>query len=93
MSTKYVTIKKAAQETGYTETAIRSKVDKGIWKEGAEWVRAPDGRILVNLVGYERWVEMGVEFEPPPIARSRSPSAIEVSCVGRGSGVPPLQLT
>ncbi len=29
----------------------------GVWVEGREYVRAPDNRVLVDLEGYERWVE------------------------------------
>jgi hypothetical protein len=53
----YLTIRKFSAESGYSEAAVRSKVRDGIWAEGAVWVRAPDGRILIDVTGYERWVE------------------------------------
>ena len=39
---------KAAELTGYSEKAIRRKIEDGVWLEGHEYVRAPDGRILVD---------------------------------------------
>lgn len=43
--------------TGYTVKAMERKIERGDWREGKEWRRAPDGRIFVDLVGYEKWVE------------------------------------
>ena len=56
-SVRYVLLPKFEELTGYTVKAIESKIDKGIWREGKEFRRAPDGRILVDLEGYQRWVE------------------------------------
>ncbi len=55
MGPRYVTIRKAVELTGYSEDAIRTKKARGEWLEGREWVRSPDGRILIDLEGYERW--------------------------------------
>jgi hypothetical protein len=52
---RHVTIPKAATETGYSEDAIRSKIKRGEWLEGVVWIKAPDGRILIDLEGYEKW--------------------------------------
>lgn len=56
---RYVQLRVAELLTGYTEKAMNAKIDEGIWREGKEWRRAPDGRRLVDLQGYERWVEGG----------------------------------
>lgn len=56
---RYVTADVAAVVTGYTAKAMERKRQDGIWLEGREWVKAPDGRILYDLEGYERWVERG----------------------------------
>jgi hypothetical protein len=56
---RYLTIRKFAAESGYTEDAIRSKIRDGIWREGHEWKRAPDDRVLIDVDGYHRWVESG----------------------------------
>lgn len=42
---------------GYTEKAVESKIDKGTWREGKEFRRAPDGHIMIDLEGVRRWVE------------------------------------
>lgn len=55
MSARHVTIKKFCAETGYTPDAVRSKMKRGDWLEGAVWVKAPDGRILIDMEGYEAW--------------------------------------
>ncbi len=55
--TRYIRIPKFEELTGYTEKAIARKIETGAWREGREYRRAPDGHILVDLQGYERWVE------------------------------------
>jgi len=56
---RYVQLSVASLVTGYSEKAMQNKIDEGVWIEGKEWHRAPDGRRLVDLHGYERWVEGG----------------------------------
>ena len=46
--------------TGYSEKAVRRKVESGAWVEGRQYRRAPDGRLLVDMEGYEAWVERGL---------------------------------
>lgn len=53
--TRYITIKKLSELTRYSEAAIRTKVTRGVWKEDHVWIRGPDGRILIDLEGYEKW--------------------------------------
>ena len=55
----YVVIDKAAEITGYSRRAIEEKIAKGVWLEGKVWRKAPDGRRLISLKGYEQWVEQG----------------------------------
>lgn len=55
---RFVTIDLAASLTGYTAKAIRAKIDKGEWLEDRQYVRR-DGRVLVDLRGYEQWAETG----------------------------------
>lgn len=52
-----VTIPLASTVTGLTEKAIRCNIDKGVWVEGKQYNRAPDGRIWIILKGVEKWVE------------------------------------
>jgi hypothetical protein len=54
---KYVLLPVAEAITGYTIKAIERKIERGDWIEGKIWIRAPDGRILLNIQGFEKWVE------------------------------------
>jgi len=49
---RFVTIGKFSAESGYTEGAVRAKIDRGDWLEGEVYVRAPDGRILIDTEGF-----------------------------------------
>jgi len=55
-TTRFVRIRKFVEMSGYTEQAVRSKIKDGRWIEGREYRRAPDGALLVDLVGFEKWV-------------------------------------
>lgn len=57
---RFVTIQAFALLTGYSEKAIEKKIDDKVWMEGRHYRRAPDGRRLIDLEGFERWVEKGV---------------------------------
>lgn len=57
MTPTYVLIPKAAELTGYTSKAIERKIERGQWREGIEWRRAPDGRRLISMAGVTKWVE------------------------------------
>lgn len=53
----YKTVRQFSAESGYTEAAIRAKMADGTWIENLVWRHAPDGRVLIDLRGYENWVE------------------------------------
>ena len=53
---RFITIKKFAEISGYSENAIRTKIRDSVWVEGYEWHKAPDGRNLIDTEGVERWV-------------------------------------
>jgi len=55
--TRYVLLPLAALVTGYTVKAMERKIERGDWVEGKVRRRAPDGRILIDLFGYQKWVE------------------------------------
>ena len=61
--TRYSTIKKFADVSGYSDAAIRTKISRGVWLEDQVWVRAPDDRVLIDIEGYEKWVA-GQESAP-----------------------------
>ena len=54
---RYVLLNLAESIIGYTIKAMERKIERGDWPEGKVWRRAPDGRICIDLVGYEKWVE------------------------------------
>lgn len=56
---RYVRISKFAADTGYTEKAIRRKIEDGVWLQDRQYRRAPDGSILMDIEGYSKWVEGG----------------------------------
>jgi len=56
---RYVLLPAAHAMTGYTVKAMRRKIQRGEWPEGKIWRRAPDGRIVIDLDGFQKWVESG----------------------------------
>ena len=54
---RYVLLQLATTLTGYSVKAIERKIERGDWQEGKLWKRAPDGRIMIDLTGYQKWVE------------------------------------
>ncbi len=53
---RFVTIELAETVTGLTASAIRTKIGKGVWVEGRQYRRAEDGRVYIDLRGFEAWV-------------------------------------
>lgn len=56
-SARYVLLPLAQSLTGYSVKAMQRKIERGDWPEHKVWRHAPDGHVLIDLVGYERWVE------------------------------------
>jgi len=54
--TRFSTVKKFSTWSGYSESAIRTKILRNVWPENLVWFRAPDNRILIDLKGFDRWV-------------------------------------
>src|SRR5271155_3926875 len=54
---RYVLLPLANLLTGYSVKRMERKIERGDWQEGKVWRRAPDGRILIDVLGYQRWVE------------------------------------
>lgn len=54
---KWVRAKHYAKMTGITESAIAQKRQHGVWREGVEWKRAPDGNVMINWQAIDQWVE------------------------------------
>lgn len=68
---RYVLVPKFTELTGWTEDAIQKKISRGQWIEGIHY-RRRDGRLLINLEEYDKWVESpsAVASARPAIASS-----------------------
>ena len=66
-TSRYVLLPLANLLTGYSVKAMERKIERGDWQEGKVWRRAPDGRIVIDVSGYQRWVE-----GPKPAVASHS---------------------
>jgi hypothetical protein len=54
-----VTIQLAEAVTGLSVSAMRTKIARGIWLEGSEYFRDPQGCIWIDLQGVQAWVARG----------------------------------
>lgn len=54
---KYLTISKFAERSGYSEKAIRNKIERNVWIEKMHYIKSPDGRIQINTNAIELWME------------------------------------
>jgi hypothetical protein len=54
---RYVLLPLAQLLTGYSVKAMQRKIERGDWQEGKVWKHAPDGHIVIDMVGYHKWVE------------------------------------
>ncbi len=57
MTARYIRIPKFVEQTGYTARAVETKILRGVWLEGKEYRRAPDNSILIDMEGFNKWVE------------------------------------
>lgn len=57
VSMRYVKLPVFCHLTGYTEKAVRIKLERGQWLEGRHYRKAPDGHIMMDLEAYNQWVE------------------------------------
>lgn len=49
---------------GYTRDAVMGKIRNGVWQEGKEYLKAPDGKLHIIEQGYLQWV-----YSAAPLAR------------------------
>lgn len=68
MAARYVLIPKFCEETGYSARAVETKIHRGVWVQGRQYIRAPDGRILIDMEGYQKWAENQPEAAYAPTA-------------------------
>ena len=55
MAARFVRIPKFCEDTGYTKGAVETKIARGVWLQGKEYLRAPDNCVLIDMEGYNRW--------------------------------------
>jgi hypothetical protein len=67
-SARYVQLGRFAELTGFTLEAIELNIATGVWREGHEYRVAPDRQRLMDMDGYNCWVE-GRELPGPALAR------------------------
>jgi len=93
--TRYVRIPTFSKQSGYSESAIRTKIRDGVWIEKRHWRRAPDGHIVIDVEGYEEWIEngSGLASEKFQTRQSKSPSPIrEFAAESQSKSPPPLRI-
>jgi hypothetical protein len=79
---RYVTLELAETLTGYTVKAMERKKALGVWRDGFEYVVAPDGRILIDIEGYNKWAVSGkkrASRSGKRASESASPSTVSPS--------------
>jgi hypothetical protein len=54
---RYVNPRKFEELTGYALDLIERNIATGVWRQGHEYRIAPDGRTLIDMDGYNRWIE------------------------------------
>ena len=54
---KWLTLDKFSEQSGMTKESIRALKKKGIWREKIHWKKAENGRIFINVLGFEKWIE------------------------------------
>lgn len=57
-ASRWVTVNHAAKLTGFTEKAIRRKIERNIWLEGKHFKKL-DGRLLIDMEAYAKWGKTG----------------------------------
>lgn len=56
MNARFLRVNKFCELTGWTDRAVRRKIQDGVWLEDKEYRRAPDGSVIIDMNGYDRWV-------------------------------------
>lgn len=57
VNVKYVLVPVFCSITGYTDKAVRRKIEDGIWRQGTHYRKAPDGHVTMDMQAYYKWVE------------------------------------
>ena len=54
---KWILLDKFSESSGMSKESIRALKKKGQWREKLHWQKAPNGRIFINKVEVEKWIE------------------------------------
>ena len=73
------------QESGYSEKAVARKIEDGVWVEGREYVRAPDGRLLIDMDGFEKWALGEQRWAEKQQAAALCPANVASASASRGT--------
>ena len=92
MPPRYLTIAKFASESGYTVPAIYSKIRDNVWSKGRVWILAPDNKKLIDVKGYEEWVEAGPVLSVGRKQVSKLPLCTKASDAEKGFRASPRPL-
>lgn len=79
------------QEAGYSPKAVARKIEDGVWVAGREYVRAPDGRQLIDTEGFNKWALGDKRWAEKQKAAVLCPAnaASESGSRGAASALPP----
>lgn len=58
----------------YSAAAIRTKISKGVWRNGHEYIKAPGTGVLISISGVEKWARQKVSTLLPERKETKSKS-------------------
>lgn len=69
----------------YSASAIRTKISKGIWRNGHEYIKGEQTGILISISGVESWARQAANIHTPEnVAKtSKSISGIRANYTNR----------
>ena len=53
---QWKTLEKVSEESGLSKESLRALKKKGQLREKVHWVKAPNGRIFMNIRAIEQWL-------------------------------------
>ncbi|GAA4648588.1 hypothetical protein GCM10023116_08570 [Kistimonas scapharcae] len=62
---RWITLKRTAELTGYTEKALARKIEDNKLQENLVWTRDPDNSVMINLRQFMRWAEKKQAYDEP----------------------------
>ena len=54
---RYVLLNVFCSLSGYTDKAVRRKLEDGVWVEGRHYKKLPDGHIAMDMQAFYKWCE------------------------------------